>query len=195
MNVVLRNQTGPQNLLRSRGYFVGHIRHFLSRTYECFGMAMAIETPLHLQRVFLPREVHLIDSSMATRATNALGDVDTVVEINKVGKVVHLDPGNRLIRAEARTHGLQRRTIRPNLGMAVHTGFRWRNPCRTRYLHRGVTIAAIDAQLVSVVLVAKRNRLLDGDMGTGDVPRAVEEHPPITEHSQDKDSTEYRRAR
>ena len=56
---------------------------------------MALETPFHLQRLLLPHERHAVDRAMASDAADALRYMDTVIEINEVGKVVHSGPADR----------------------------------------------------------------------------------------------------
>src|SRR3954464_9583326 len=56
------------------------------------GIAMAIKAPFHLQRCMRVRQRHLIDRSMARSAANPFVDMNLVVEVNKVRKIVQLGP-------------------------------------------------------------------------------------------------------
>ena len=47
-------------------------------------VAMAIETPLHSQRLGLKHERHLIDLAVAGRAANTLIHVNAVIEIYEI---------------------------------------------------------------------------------------------------------------
>jgi len=64
--------------------------------------------------------------------------VNAVVEINVIGKIVNLGPLDRLIRSEAFPYGLQRRTVDPDLRVAVHARLGRRNHCPVRVLNRSV---------------------------------------------------------
>jgi hypothetical protein len=54
--------------------------------------AVAPETPLHGERRHPGSEGHRIDLSMTSDATDALGDVDAVIEVHKIGQVMHALP-------------------------------------------------------------------------------------------------------
>ena len=49
---------------------------------------MAVQTPFHGQRLFLPRQRHLINPTMAGNAPDTLLDVDRVMEIDEIGEIV-----------------------------------------------------------------------------------------------------------
>ena len=74
------------------------------RPHVLLGCAVAVEAPLHLQRLRLP-ERHLVDAPVAGGAADALVHVDAVVEVDEVGQVVDLDPldRRRRVRKLART--------------------------------------------------------------------------------------------
>ena len=71
-----------------------------------------------------PHQGHLIDLPMAGLAADALVDVDTMVEVDKVRQIVHPVPLYGHIIAEARPHWFEYRRFGPDLGMAGHAGFR-----------------------------------------------------------------------
>src|ERR1035438_5062295 len=73
------------------GLFVAHVKHLVARTEKFFRRAMTVQTPFHLQRVGRVGQRHLVHRPVATRTTNAFIDMNAVVEINEVRKVV--DPG------------------------------------------------------------------------------------------------------
>ena len=66
-------------------------------------IAMAVQAPLHLQRVLRIHQRHLVHAPMAGGAANPLVHVNRVVEENKIRQVVHLDPRNRLARSPSST--------------------------------------------------------------------------------------------
>src|SRR5215467_11368628 len=73
-----------------------HVEHLVPRTDETLRIAVTFEAPLHLKRVHLPYQRHLIDSAVAGRAPDALIDVNAVIEINEVGQIMHPLPDDRL---------------------------------------------------------------------------------------------------
>ena len=69
-----------------------------------FGVAVAVQAPLHLQRVLLPGERHLVHPAVAALAADALVDVNAVVEVDEVGQIVDARPAIDLpVRKLART--------------------------------------------------------------------------------------------
>src|SRR5215831_3601959 len=55
-------------------------------------------------------------------AAHALGDMNAVIEIDKVREIVDPGPDQRFAAAEAFAHRLKQRCIDPDLAMAVHAG-------------------------------------------------------------------------
>src|SRR4029453_16772827 len=109
-----------------------------------FWSTMTIEAPLHLQRTHLTHERHLIDASVAGLTAHSLFDVDAVIEINKVWKVVHANPVERTVIPEAGAHRFEKGRIGPDLRVTVHTGLGRRNSGKRGCFNRGVAIPAID---------------------------------------------------
>src|SRR5262249_48253250 len=121
--------------------------------------AVAVEAPLHEQRLLLPDEGHLVDRSVAGGAADALVHVGTVVEVHEVGKVVDLHPGERRAVAPARTHGLERRAVLEDLRVAVHAGLGGRDPGDRRLVDARVAVAAVDPHAAHVVHVVEGHGL------------------------------------
>src|SRR4051794_19698932 len=109
---------------------------------------------------------------MAAFTTDALGDVNAVIEINEIRKIVDSRPTDRFVFAETRAHRLQRRAGAPDLRMAVHAGLGGRNIREARILYRGMAVAAIEPEPADVMRVAKRNRLLTSLIGARRIVRA-----------------------
>src|SRR5690242_15470628 len=101
---------------------VGHVEDFLARPDLLLGIAMALDAPLHRQRRGLVDEVHLVDAAVAGRASDALGDVDAVVEMDKVRQAVHAHPLQRAVGLVALTHRREDVRAGPDLRVAVHAG-------------------------------------------------------------------------
>ena len=122
---------------------------------------MAREAPFHLQRILLKNSGHIVDLAVAGRASNALSDVDAVIEICEFGKIVNALPFDRLVIAETRTDGFEIWAIGPQLTMAIHTRLGGWHARSRGSLNRCVAITAIDAVIADVVLMAELDRLLD----------------------------------
>src|SRR5262249_1927944 len=137
--------------------------------------AMAVEAPLHQERVFLPDQRHLIDPAVTRNTADAFLDVDTVIEINEAGQIGHALPGNRLPGAGARAHRLEHTAAGPDLLMAIHARLgRW-NAGEGRLLDGSVAITAVDTELTDVVRMTKRHRLNISEVRLGDVRRAIQD--------------------
>ena len=137
-----------------------HVKYLGFRSDEFFRLAVTGQAPFHLKSVFLKYRRHIVDLAVTRRTTDALCYVDAVIEICKFGKIVNTLPFDRLIFAEAGTHGLQIRAVGPYLAVAIHTSLRRRHSGRCCRLHRRVAIPAIDSVVADVMLVAKLDRLL-----------------------------------
>src|SRR5689334_25041660 len=78
------------------GRLVPHGGDEFARSYVLLGVAVTVETPLHLERVLLPGKRHPVHSAMAALTTHALVDVNTVIEIYKVRQIVDASPPDGL---------------------------------------------------------------------------------------------------
>src|SRR5205085_8156144 len=119
--------------------------------------------------VFFVHQRHLVDAAVAGGASDAFVDVDTVIEVYKIGKVVDASPFQRFAGAETRTNGFQHFSIGPNLRVTTHADFGGRDAREGGRLNRGVAVAAIDAVVAHMMLVAERNGLFFDDLNIGDV--------------------------
>src|SRR5579884_2405072 len=59
-------------------------------------IAVAIQTPTHGQWRRLPHQRHAIDFTMTRRTPDAFGDMNGMIEVNVIGKLIHFVPVNRL---------------------------------------------------------------------------------------------------
>ena len=69
-----------------------HIRDLVFRAQYRFGIAVTLQAPFHMQRIDVPHQRHQVYTTVAGRTTDAFIDVNAVVEIGKIGKVVHSRP-------------------------------------------------------------------------------------------------------
>ena len=147
---------------------------------------MAVQAPFHLQRLRLVHQRHAIDAAVTGFAAHALADVDAVIEVHEIRQVVHADPVERPIVAEAGADRFEVRAVRPDLRVAVDAGLGGRNAGRRRHLHRRMAIPAVDADAARVMLVTELDRLLDELIRRRDDVRSLkrENHPAEAEHQQ-----------
>src|SRR5438093_5303037 len=87
-------------------------------------MPVTLKAPFHEQRVFSPGHRHLFHWSMARRALDSAVYVNAVIEIDEIRQIVHTRPLQRAILSIACADGLEHRTIRPHLRVAVHACLR-----------------------------------------------------------------------
>ncbi len=83
LDLVFRHQTAADRFLVAGG-LVAHGGDVLARPEDPLGVTVAVEAPIHLQRVFLPCERHPIHPAMATLAADTLIDVNAVIEIDEI---------------------------------------------------------------------------------------------------------------
>lgn len=158
---------------------VRHIEDLRLRPNELLRLAVTLYAPLHLQRILFVNGRHLIDRSVTGRAADALCDVNAVVEIDVLRKVVNAVPFDRLVVTEARSNRLKIWSIGPKLAVTVHTRLGRGHAGRCRRLDRLVTITAIDAVIAHVVLVRELHWLLDLEILPGQVGRSRKLRPGV----------------
>ena len=144
LDVIFPNQFLTLGQLVAGG-LPGHIENFGPRPDVLLHVAMTIQTPFHVHRIDGKGDRHLIDSPMTTRATNALVNVNAVIEIGELGQVVYARPDEWLPAAKARADRFEHWAVRPNLRMTVHAYRRGRHACKRRFFDRRVTITAINS--------------------------------------------------
>ncbi len=149
---------------------------------------MTFQTPLHLQRLRLRNDRHLIDAAMTGRTADAFVDVNRVIEIGEVRQIMHAYPFKRLSVFETFTHRLEIRTIGPNLLVAIHAHRGRGNTGGRRCLDRRVAITAIDTVIAHVMFVAELNWLLALDVGAGvpTRPRDFRRYPQRGQQNKDR---------
>src|SRR5665213_2611557 len=136
-----------------------HVENGTQRSNIVFGTAIAGQTPSHRKRRRLLHQRHAVHIAVARRAADSLGHVNTVVEINIVGKLMDPTPVYRLILCQTVAYRRKHRCIGPDLRMARHAGFRRRDFGESGLLHGLVAIAAIQPEASDMMGVAERYRL------------------------------------
>ena len=102
---------------------------------------------------------HLIDAAVATHAANALGDVNRVIEVRIMRRVMNPVPFDRGVVLVTAADGLKQIGSLPDLLMAVHARLGRGDVRESRILDRCVAVAAIDSELTDMVRMTERNRL------------------------------------
>ena len=146
-----------------------HVIDLALRPNEFFRLAMAFQTPFHLERLLLKHGRHVIDLPVTGRAADALCYVNAVVEIRVLGKVVNTFPFDGFVLAEALSDRFEIRAVGPDLAVAVHTGLRRWHSGRSRRFYRLMAVPAVDPVIADVMLVAELHRLLFLDIASGQV--------------------------
>jgi len=140
-----------------------HTEDELAWPDEPFRRAMALQAPLHLQGLRLPHQWHAVHPAMTGDTPNALVQVNTVVEVDKIWQIMYSRPDQRLPGAKALPHGGKKGTLSPDMGVTVHAGFSGWNPSKGTHFHGSVTIAAVNTQSTHMMLVAELYWLLADD--------------------------------
>jgi len=177
------------------GGFPIHVENLVLGAQHLLRITVAIDAPLHQQRVRLEHQRHLIHLPVTRRTSNALADVNPVIEVCKIAQPVNFHPFNRFIRAKALAHRLQVGCVIKQYRMAVHASLRWRNARRRRLLYTRVAVAAIDSIVSNVVLVAELNGLLASEILARQIRRSrYSQHADQSQTAQ-KNSGEQTEAR
>ena len=178
-----------------RWLFPIHVVYLIERPQHRFRIAMAIETPLHQQRVCLENQRHLIHCSVARRASNSLAHVNAVIEVSKVGKAMHFHPLDRLIRTVTFPYGFQIAGIVEQNRVAIHASLGGRDASSRGIFNRSMTIAAIDSVIAHVMFVAELDRLLARNVLPRQIRRSRERQYSRERQSRQKNCGEKAEAR
>ena len=144
-----------------------HVVNLLNGPHESFRRAVTLQTPLHLQRLRLEKNRHLVDAPVTRRAADTLFHVNAVIEVRVVRQIVYAYPLDRLAGAKTRAHGFEIRTIGPDLFVTVHARRRRRQSRGCGRFDGGVTVTAIDAVVADVMFMTELNGLLTFDPLSG----------------------------
>src|SRR5437016_8218443 len=96
---------------------------------------------------------------MTRGAPDAFLNVNAVVEVNEIGQIVDLHPGDGLAGAPAFAHGLEQLGVGPDSRVAGHAGFGGGETGEVGILDGCVAVAAVDPKAADVVIVTEGNRL------------------------------------
>src|SRR5262249_34117008 len=124
-------------------------------------VTVASEAPLHVKRCDPRHERHAVHGAMTRAAADSLGNVDRVIEVDKVGQVVHAVPAESLSAREAVPQQGENGRCGEELRMTRHAGRQWGYAGKGSCVHGAVAVAAIDAVVSRVMLVAEGYRLFN----------------------------------
>jgi len=172
-DLVFRSQLLAKLRLVRRSFPI-HIEDLIARPQSSLGIAMTIQTPLHLEVGSLENQWHLVDLSVTRRTADTFVDVNAVIEIDEIGEAMHSHPLDGFVGTEAFAHRLEIADIVEKHGMTIHAGLGWRNSRGGRRLHTGVTVPAVDSVVAHVVLMTKLDGLRAHYVLIGQVWRASE---------------------
>src|SRR5882672_2594075 len=96
------------------------IRDFVRRADVRRRVTMAVEAKTHAQGFVMAHFVHLVNAAMALHATDAARDMDGMVEINVVGRLVNLHPRNWRVVRRAVADDCEARVVLQNLAVTIH---------------------------------------------------------------------------
>lgn len=174
---------------------ISHCEDLVARADELLWVTMAAQTPFHLEGACLAHQWHLINTSMTALASDSFRDMDAVVEVREVGKIVNPCPAQRLTTLKTCADRFEDGGVCPDLRVTAHTGFRRGNPSRCRNFDAGMAIATVDAEATDMVFMAELHRLIAGNILLCDVGGAVDLIDQEEQHQQEDQSTKYARSR
>ena len=128
---------------------------------------------------------------MASGATDALVNMNAVIEIDEARQVVDPRPLQRLPGAETFAHRLQNRTLGPDLRVAIHADLGGWNAGERGVFHRSVAVTAIDAVITDVMFMAELHRLTARDSDLRHIGGAVNRGEGGYKDDDDTDAPEY----
>jgi hypothetical protein len=179
LNVIFLHQLPAKRFLVD-GRLIAHRENLILWADILLGMPVTVHTPLHIERIGFPGQRHLVHTPMTGLTTHSLGDVDAVVEVHKVRHIVHPDPLDGLARTEAFPDWFEHGALVPDLAVTGHTGFGGGNIGEGRLIHRHMTVTAVYAIVYDMMLVAERDRLLNGIINPDGKGRAKERRQRYT---------------
>ncbi|CAG9185922.1 hypothetical protein LMG23994_05972 [Cupriavidus pinatubonensis] len=125
------------------------------------GVAVASQAPLHVERRHAAHQRHLVHAPVAFLAGKSLGDVDAVIEADKVRQVVHARPDQRAIVPQAVAKRREHWGVTKQHAVTGQAYAGARHARERRRFHGRMTVPAIDAVIGNVMLVAEWYGLLD----------------------------------
>jgi hypothetical protein len=109
-DTILFNQLGSKRgLVFRRG--ISHGVNLIERANEVSRVAVAVDAPGHVKRFRFYSRRHLVDPAVAGFATNPFVDMDVMVKVNMIRKLINLVPHNWLASIPTLTDRDQERAV------------------------------------------------------------------------------------
>jgi hypothetical protein len=153
---------------------------------------VAIDAPIHVQRLGSPDQCHLIYLAMASRATDTLCDVNAVIKVDEIRQLMDTNPAQRLVLLKTDEHWAKNFLILKNLRMTRHTRRCRRNASEGREFNRRMAKATIQSNITYMVLVTKGWQLLNGCVQRWNLSNAAApNHDKSERQNQDQTRDEF----
>ncbi len=141
------------------GRLPGEVGHLIGGPQILFGMAVAIQTPAHAERLVVHDDRHLVDLAVTTDATDPAPHMNRMVEVNVVRCPMNPHPVNRVATRPTDPKGFELRAVRLDGLVAVHARLGGRDFRDRRILDVRMAVEAGHPQPAGVLLVRERDRL------------------------------------
>jgi hypothetical protein len=122
-------------------------------------MPVAIQTPPHAERLLVNHDWHLIHFAVTAHATDPAFDMDGMIEVNVIGRLMDPLPSNRVTTRPAHSHRFKLPAVCFDRLVAIHARLRRRDLRDGRLLDTGVAVEAREPQAARVLLVGERDWL------------------------------------
>ena len=160
----LTEELGIEGLTIEVRRFVAEIRDLSQGPKIVLWFAVTLQAPTHGLGLILIHHIHLVDPAVAGDTGDTAVQVSTMVKVNVVRGLVHLDPMDRLsARLSRLPHPLQLGTVDLDLALpsavAVRAGLIVRDVGMAAALTKGMAEATVQAELARMHFVRKRDRL------------------------------------
>lgn len=122
---------------------------------------MTVDAPSHRERFILPHPHHALDRPVTVLATHLSGrHMLRVIEVNKIGQIVHLHPLDRLTLVQRRFDFGDFRRILADVAVAIHAHRCRRNARVTTLFRAEVAVEAGQGVVAGMHLVREGDRLI-----------------------------------
>ena len=158
---------------------VVHFRDKIStlRTKVRLRVSVTVKTPTHAQRLHLPHHIHLINPTVARRATDTSSHVNAMVKIGIIREHVDLDPGYRLVLFVTFPNESEFLAVCFYVFMTVHARCCGRNGSMCSFLYRIVAVTAVHPKVASVQFMTEGHRLFGSVANVCELWRKVVRDP------------------
>lgn len=137
------------------GMAVVHPEDISDRTHMLLRVAVTCQTPGHCEGWRLPDQRHLVHSSVAFGAANTLMEMNAVIEVDILRKLINTCPLDRKSRLVTPAHRFQVWRHRPHFGVTIQTNRGGRDIRERAIFHADMTIPAVYPEAAHVVFMTE----------------------------------------